>query len=339
MATAIFTSCLGIACPVGFTPADAAAAMRASVNTFAELPYLDGRGEVIVGAEVPGLPEQVSGRERLATLLCWALNSALRQLPAAIRIQDLPLLLCTRETTRDGASLQGLVPAVEDRLAMRFRREGSRHVDTGAVAVFDALREARAILRTGLAPACLIACVDSFIDARCLRWLESADRLKSARQPDGVIPGEAACVILVSLQPSTPTCLRVIGLGSGFEPANLTNDAPLLGDGMAEALRAALGEAGIAMHDVAFRLSDAAGESYAFEELALAQTRVMRRTRETQDLWHPASSVGDSGAAAGALQLAWAEQAYARLYAPGRIAVAQASAHAGARAAAVLMDT
>ncbi len=45
------------------------------------------------------------------------------------------------------------------------------------------------------------------------------------------------------------------------------------------ALRAALAEARAGMHDVAFRLSDVAGELYAFEELVLAQIRNMRQTR------------------------------------------------------------
>jgi len=79
------------------------------------------------------------------------------------------------------------------------------------------------------------------------------------------------------------------------------NDDPLLGVGMAAAEKNALDEAGIAMHQVSFRMSDVGGESYAFEELALEQSRLMLQTRKCQDLWCPAGFIGDCGAAAGTI--------------------------------------
>jgi 3-oxoacyl-[acyl-carrier-protein] synthase-1 len=125
-------------------------------------------------------------------------------------------------------------------------------------------------------------------------------------------------------------------LGFATEAATVLNEEPLLGKGMAAAVQDALREARLAMHEVDFRLSDVAGESYAFEELALAQSRLMRQTRETQDLWHPADSVGDCGAVAGLIQFAWAEQAFLRGYAPGPVAALHASSAFGGRAAAVV---
>lgn len=101
-------------------------------------------------------------------------------------------------------------------------------------------------------------------------------------------------------------------------------------------LREALQEAGLAMHDVDFRLGDVAGESYAFEELALAQARLMRKVRPGQPLWHAADCIGDCGAAAGLIQFAWAGQAFHRGYAPGPVAALQAASPFGLRAAAVV---
>ena len=49
------------------------------------------------------------------------------------------------------------------------------------------------------------------------------------------------------------------------------------------------------MHEIAFRLSDVGGESYAFEELVLAQMRNMRQTRPEQPVWHAADCMGDAG--------------------------------------------
>ena len=92
------------------------------------------------------------------------------------------------------------------------------------------------------------------------------------------------------------------------------------------------------MHEVAYRLSDVAGESYAFEEVVLAQVRNMRQPRlEEQPVWHAADCVGDTGAAAGLIQFAWAEQAYRRGYAPGKLCALHGSSMAfGGRAAAIV---
>lgn len=209
-------------------------------------------------------------------------------------------------------------------------------ISMGSVAAFTAIDRAREFLADGRAPGCLIAAVDTLIDPETLRWLTRAKRLRSSAQSDGIVPSEGACVALLSRRAWTPSSLCVRGLGFAVETATVLNNEPLLGRGMTAAVRAALDTAGVSMHEVDFRLSDVAGESYAFEELVLAQTRLGSRTRDSQDLWHPAEFIGDCGAVAGLIQLAWAEQAFARGYAPGPVALLHGSTAAGARAAAVV---
>jgi 3-oxoacyl-[acyl-carrier-protein] synthase-1 len=105
---------------------------------------------------------------------------------------------------------------------------------------------------------------------------------------------------------------------------------------MAAAARQALAEAGLAMHEIDFFLADLAGEQYAFKELVLAQQRLMRQRREELPLWHPAQSLGDTGAAAGTVGLAVLREAFVKGYAVGpRVMLTTASA-GGARAAAVV---
>jgi 3-oxoacyl-[acyl-carrier-protein] synthase-1 len=231
-----------------------------------------------------------------------------------------------------------LLAEVEARLKLGFRQARARQFADGTVGAFRAMAYARQLLAEGVAKDCLIIAVDSLMDTRSLHWLDSHQRLKKEGHPDGVVPGEAACVTLVASRPLLSSAVCVSGLGFGHETATVLNDDPLLGKGLASAVRGALAEAGLGMHEVAFRLSDVAGESYAFEELVLAQTRTMTITRSSQDLLHPASSIGDCGAANGLLQLAWAEQAMVRRYACGPVALAQASAPGGSRAAAILSD-
>jgi 3-oxoacyl-[acyl-carrier-protein] synthase-1 len=310
--------------------------MRAGIDGFAELPYADSQGEPVIGAVVTHIPAGVRGRERIASLLGAALDAATERLPGDIALERLPLLLCTREPERPGPALTGLVTQCEKRIGRSFSRAGSRHFATGSVAAFEAIAHARELLENGVAEACLVAAVDSLIEARSLDWLERTQRLKTSQRSDGVIPGESAGVALITRECMTTTSASILGIGLASEPATVLNEDPLLGTGMVAAVRHALSEAGLAMHDVAFRLSDVAGEAYAFEELSLAQTRLTRRPRETQDLWHPAGSLGDCGAVAGLVQFLWFEQALARGYAPGPIALTHGSAPGGARAAAVL---
>jgi 3-oxoacyl-[acyl-carrier-protein] synthase-1 len=327
---------LALICPVGLAPASAAAAMRAGLSGFTEVSYTYDNGQPIVAAVVPTLSNTLHGRSRLIELLVTAFDGIDSRVPEDIKLDDVPLYLCTRELERPGPKVNGVVSEVEARLNCIFRRDSSAHFARGSVAAFEALQLARLTLAARRSEACLIAAVDTHIDARVLRWLHRAKRLKTSTQSDGVIPGEAACVMLVTSRPRTPSHLKIHGLGFATESATILNEEPLLGTGMAAAAKNALNEAGVAMDRVDFRLSDAAGESYAFEELALAQTRLLRQRRESQALWHPAASVGDCGAVAGLIQLAWAEQAFVRGYAPGPMALAHCSTPAGARAVALV---
>lgn len=335
MRTPLHVSCLGLVCPVGLTPASAAAAMRAGISRFTELPYADPTGEPIAGAVVPSLPAELRGRNRVIELLARAFLSALASLPRGLSPAELPIFLCVREPALPDHQLVGVLSEVSARLAVPLRCKDAVYLPDGPVGVLAALAQARSLIREP-AQACLVAAVDSLVDARTLSRLDRNKRLKTSVQSDGIIPGEAAGVALVSKRAMTVTTLVVLGLGFAVETATLLNDEPLLGKGMTAAVRGALEEAGVAMHEVDLRVSDVAGESYAFEELVLAQARVARQTRSSQPLWHPGDMIGDCGAANGLIQLAWLEQAFARGYAPGPIGLIHTSATAGGRAAAVV---
>ena len=336
MSTALlYLHCLSFVCAVGFSAQSAAAAMRAGISGFSELPYIDNRGESLFGALVPGLENLRTNRSRTTALLVQAFSGIQDRLPPQMHLQEWPLVLCTGEPERPGMRLGGLVTEVEDRLQIGFMREGSSHLGTGAIAGFQALARAGEVLQGGRVPACWVAAADCLVDGRTLQWLDAARRLQTSTQHDGLVPGEGAAVMLVATQPLLPHALAVRGLGFSLETATVLNEQPLLGTGLAQAVRSALAQSSLDMHDIAFRLSDVAGESYAFEEVALTQSRLTRVPRETQDLWLPASSIGDCGAVAALAQFAWAEQAFARGYAPGTHALAHGSAPSGGRAAAV----
>ena len=72
---------------------------------------------------------------------------------------------------------------------------------------------------------------------------------------------------------------------------------PCAAEGLVQAIRAALDEAGIALKDCDHRIADVSGEEYRFKEAALAVTRLLRDRKVLFSLWHPADCIGEVGAA------------------------------------------
>ena len=342
-ATRLEVTATGMVSSVGLSAASACAAMRAGVAAFHALSYRDNRvREPITGSPVPVLPATLGRDERLVDLLAMAIADALGT-KAGSGSEQVPLLVAVSESGRPGggAALAGeLVARVERRVERRFHPGLSRVLPGGSAAGFQALEAARKLLEARRVEACLVCAVDSFLNARSLLWLEEHERLKTRRNSDGVIPGEAAACIRVELRARAPrrSLVTVAGLGFAREPATLLDEEPLRADGLLKAGRAALEEAGLRMEEMDLRLSDASGDLYAFKEQALALTRLLRVKRESLPLWLCAESIGEVGAAASICQLVRVAQAYERGYAPGARAMCFASSVSGERAVAVVQQ-
>lgn len=330
-------SCISMICPAGYTPASAAVAMRASISVFEELPYRDRSGQSIRGARVEAVPPGTHGRSRLATLAQLAVEHIDTKFAAMLPWGEMPFLLCGRDPGMPGARVNGILSGLAVAGGKPLAGPRTFQVAHGQISAFVAIEQARKLLDERNVEACLIMAIDSLIDARALSWLDGKMRLKTSKVTDGLIPGEAACILVVSRRPILEGSLRLLGLGLAVETASVSNEDPFRADGLSAALKTALGQAGVQMHEIAFRLSDVGGESYAFEELVLAQMRNTRKTRPEQPVWHAADCMGDCGSAAGLIQFAWAEQAFKRGYAPGELAALHGSSMAfGGRAAAVV---
>ena len=330
-------TCASLVTPLGYTAAATCTALRAGIAAFEDLEYLDADDVAIRGASVDAIGLETRGRARLAALARLVVEQIDPDLAGKMPWAQMPLILCTRHREMPGPRQNGILDGLEFPDGSPLKKRRTAHVAAGQSSAFAALMHARQMLDEGGEPGCLVLAVDSLIDARTLAWLDGQMRLKTSRTTDGLIPGEAAGVVIVSRQPLSQPHLIVRGIGHAKETATAANEEPFRAEGLTAALKAALREAGTEMHDVAFRLSDVAGESYAFEELVLAQTRNMRKTRPEQPVWHAADCLGDTGAAAGLIQLAWAEHAYHRGYAPGDLAALHGSSMAFAdRAAAIV---
>jgi 3-oxoacyl-[acyl-carrier-protein] synthase I len=328
----------GMVCPVGLSAKAACAAMRAGIAGFTELPFHDRQNEPIIGAATPAPGLGTRRHTRLVKLLTLALEDLLRNRPN-MDWRRVPLLVGLAEVNRPGGAddlTATVVSEVQQLLGIKFHPKLSIALPQGHVAGFAGLRLARDLDRSGSASMSLVCGVDSYLNGAALDWLEEKLRLKTPDNTDGVIPGEAAAAVLVESQ-STTDAAQVVGLGFGLEKASVLTEEPLLGLGLADAGRKALAEAGWGFHEIDFRLSDVTGENYGFREHTLAHARLMRVVRlEDHPLWHPADSIGDTGAAAGVVQLVMAAAAWGKAYAPGARAACFTSAVPGERAVALL---
>lgn len=326
----------GLVTPVGWSAPASCAAFRAKLSNPTPTGFMGNNGEWITGHQV-AFEQPWRGLAKLATMAARAIDETLSAVPTAAS-SAMPLLLCVAERDRPGR-LDGLDHRLFDmigaELGARFA-PSSRLVPHGRVATAVALATARQLVVAGGATQVLVAAADTLLTGPTLAHYVRAGRLLGRGNSNGFMPGEAAGALLVEAATSDSGALRCTGIGFGHETAGIDSGEPLRGGGLSQAAKAALREAGCAMHEMDFRIGDTAGESYYFKEADLAVSRTMRVLREEFDLWHPAECIGEVGAAAGIAGIALAQAACAEGYAPGPNILLHAGNDAGPRAALVL---
>lgn len=327
----------GMVTGVGLSAAASCAAIRCAINDFQETKFIDEGGEWIIGSSVP-LEQSWRGITKLTKILASALKECASSDPD-LTLDQVPILLCLAEENRPG-HLYDLNNQVyfgaEKELGMRFH-EKSVILNQGRVGVAIALKHARQLIYEQKFPAVIIAGVDSLVNAQALTAFEEQERLLTSKNSNGFIPGEAAAAILVRM-PKTELDpqLVCIGLGFGIEKARIDSDLPLRADGLVDAFNEAFGEAGCNIADLDYRIADISGEQYWFKETALALGRTLRIHKDGFELWHPADSIGETGAAIGPVIFSVAMAATRKAYAPGTNILCHFASDDGKRAAVVL---
>lgn len=330
---------VGMVTGVGLSAAASCAAIRSAIDNFQETTFMGEGGEWLLGSEVP-LEESWYGRTRQVKMLARALGECLDVLPAGASPEDIPMVLNLAEEDRPGRIALGetLLEDVAAEIGVTFHSE-SRIINQGRVGGAVALHQARQLLYRELDPHdfVIVAAVDSLLVAPTLAAMKMNDRILTAKNSNGFIPGEASGALIVARpNRSAKNALVCLGLGFAKEAAKIGSGRPLRADGLSGAIKAALADARAEMADMDFRLSDASGEQYGFKEAALALTRVMRKLKEEFDIWHPADCIGEVGAAALPCMLGVAHSATRKGYAPGPSILCQLGNDDGRRAALVM---
>jgi 3-oxoacyl-[acyl-carrier-protein] synthase-1 len=288
---------VGLVSGVGRTAEESCAAIRCGMNKFQETRFIGTGGRWLVGSEVE-LEPPLRGIAKLANMAARALRECFvagdhqpEQIPVLVGIAEL-----NRPGRFEGLSHQ-LLHGVERELGFRLHPH-SRVIEQGRVAGVVALLQARQMLSQGRYGHIIVAGVDTYLSDLTLAAYERQDRLLTRTNSNGFIPGEAAgAVLLAAWNEGMATPLLLRGFGFAREPAPLGSGVALRADGLVQAIRGALDEAGIGLQDCDLRIADANGEQYRFKEAALAITRLLRERKVPFSLWHLADCIGEVGAA------------------------------------------
>lgn len=183
----------------------------------------------------------------------------------------------------------------------------------------------------------LVVGVDSLVKEVDLEWLQSRGRLKTPDDPTGLEPGEGAAAILVESEDEARR--RKAKVLAWLDSVQVGQEAQTRAEGhrgtgraLADAIRGAMGS----RRDVGLVFADLDGTSDRAWEWGMAVSRLASTIDLPAAPETIASSIGDTGAASGALQLVCAVQALVRGYARGDACLVCSSADSGKVGAALL---
>ncbi|RWX65507.1 3-oxoacyl-ACP synthase [Mesorhizobium sp. M4B.F.Ca.ET.089.01.1.1] len=324
----------GMVTAVGLDAPSSCAAMRARLDGFQETRFLGAAGEWLIGAPVP-LPRNWMGAKRLAHMAAAAIVEAFELIPEARG--RTALILCLAEENRPGRlapDSRQLLTQIEQ-IAEIASPIASRVITHGRPSGHVALEAARRLLASNATPFVIIVGVDSYLTSQTVNHYLARGRLLTPANSNGFIPGEAAAAILCAL---TGGAMRLTGIGMAREKAHIYNemDIPFRGDAMTIAYKEAFAGSGRLHSDITLKMGDLVGETYWFQQCALAMLRTQRERSPVQPIWTLGGSLGNIGAAAVPAMLGWALSAVQHGYAPSGPILIEASSDDGACAAAVV---
>ncbi|MFO1203019.1 MAG: 3-oxoacyl-ACP synthase [Tabrizicola sp.] len=166
-------------------------------------------------------------------------------------------------------------------------------------------------------PLQILVGVESLLRQRIVEHYIRKNRLLCGANTSGFTVGEAAAAILVARTGAAQGPeLAITGMGTGIEPSRDggSREQAVTGEGLTQAIRAALAASGVPFYDFPALIGDLNGEHFKFKEQMMALMRLdrippegrSRRPRGYTEHWSLIEYAGEIGAALMPAQLAWA---------------------------------
>lgn len=192
--------------------------------------------------------------------------------------------------------------------------ETSGVIPTGRAAGLMAIEAGLKALEMGVAPAVIVGGVDTFLDLKLLSELDAEGRILGPRVMDGFIPGEGAAYLVLKPAAAATGARPILALGatSMRDPGHRYGTEPAKGEGLAKTLELLRAVVGSALPPVNTTFAGFNGENFDSKLWGVARLRHTDFFTPTMSMQHPASSIGDTGAACGAIMSSLAATALAR---------------------------
>jgi len=196
-------------------------------------------------------------------------------------------------------------------------KEHQLYLFRGSVGFFKGINKAIELLNNQQYQYVVVGAIDSLIDPEKLEMLEGHGRLKDANNPTGVIPGEAACFLLLTLNgASSEPKIQIKSAHFSQESYHYFSGEPSTGEGLKALLAPAMATpAENSPLAQASLYHDLNGDPYRAYEWGI--TEVMLKQGMPIEHWPrhlPVESFGDTGIAYGALATLLACRAIIRRY-------------------------
>jgi 3-oxoacyl-[acyl-carrier-protein] synthase-1 len=333
---------LGLVTPVGLCTDDAIAALRAGISRLSliesfKIEVDEGLFEPATIAEVPQLTEGRLGPARLSAMLLPAFEEVIQDAEIEPGVR-LGVYLGTAGSSPAGRMFD-YRPAIQQILLESipdgYEIAHAKLVPAGRASVLQSIRTAARALEKNVVDVAIIGAVDSWVTPRALSWLQANGKLAEYPRRTGTIPGEGAgLVALESQQHAQQRSATVYAhiVASAGRHETIQWGEPSNANALAKSIQSVVGDVS---ESNAVVISDLSGERYRALEWLMAQPKAMWPYK-TMMHWNPADCIGDTGAASGAIMLAWAAWALRKGYTGvGNILVWGASDE-GAREAVML---
>ncbi|ATB27677.1 hypothetical protein [Melittangium boletus] len=230
-----------------------------------------------------------------------------------------------------------LIPSILDEVGLPIAPARTRLLMLGHASVLTAIHAAGEQIEAGRGSRALIVGVDSLVGEDELAWLADHGRLKVAEHVVGLMPGQASAAVLVEHKPTARRRqARVEAFIDGVQPGQEERSRARQQRGSGVGLATVVARTLKDRRRVAEVYADLNGEDARAYEWGTALVRLSEAHELPTSIHTPAVSLGDTGAASGAISIAAAVRSLVRGYAQGDDILVWSSSDTGEVASALI---
>lgn len=235
-----------------------------------------------------------------------------------------------------GAYLDSVIAYFQWPIAMSQRY----FLTKGSPGIFEAINQADGLIKAGVVDRVIVLSVDSYLSQSSLEWLATHGRIKTPNNPVGLCPGEAAaCFVLEGRsllnERQCKPLAEVIAAETGEETTNYVRDKRVSSAGLKRVFESVAKTCGLGEGVDATLINDLNGEAWRATQYSNARVSI-NAIGTNAPTYSPAASIGDVGAAIGAISVNLATQIFVRNYSSHQYALITCSSEFGDVAAGVI---